>query len=260
MSVGGQNQDFIGIVPAAGLASRIAPVPCSKEIYPIALGDGTDQGIVRPKVSGQYLLEKFSSAHVAQALMILRKGKWDIPQYFGNGLSIGIDLAYLIVENHNGVPFTVDQAYFFIEHKKVAFGFPDILFSEQHAFDLLIQRQRNSEADVVLGLFPCGGVLQADRVDVEEDGSVRKILVRSTSTPSMTTWGIAVWTPQFTNFLHDFLAPLKDIEHLDAELSLSKVLQAGLERGLNIQGITVSHRPFLDIGTPEGLAKASAYS
>ncbi len=258
MNVGGQNTDFIGIIPAAGLASRIAPVPCSKEIYPIGLDAGTGQGIVRPKVAGQYLLEKFFNANLAQALIILRKGKWDIPQYFGNGLSIGIDLAYLIVENPNGVPFTVDQAFSFVEHKKVAFGFPDILFSEQHAFDLLVQRQRNSEADIVLGLFPCGTVFHADRVDVGEDGRVREIFVRSASAQCMTTWGIAVWTSRFTNFLHEFLAPFKDIKHLDVELSLSEVLQAGLEGGLNIQGITISHRPFLDIGTPEGLAQASA--
>ena len=259
MNAGGLNTDFIGIVPAAGLASRIAPVPCSKEIYPIGLDAGIGESVARPKVSGQYLLEKFSNAHIAQALMILRKGKWDIPQYFGNGLSIGIDLAYLIVENPNGVPFTVDQAFSFVEHKKVAFGFPDILFSEEHAFDLLMQRQRNSAADIVLGLFPCGTVLQADRVDAGEDGRVREILARSVSAQCMTTWGIAVWTSRFTNFLHDFLAPLKDMKELDAELSLSEVLQAGLEGGLNIQSITVSHQPFLDIGTPEGLAQAIAY-
>ena len=259
MNVGGQNADFIGIVPAGGLASRIAPVPCSKEIYPIGLGAKAGEGIIRPKVSGQFLLEKFSNAQVAQALMILRKGKWDIPQYFGNGLSIGIDLAYLIVENPNGVPFTVDQAFSFIEHKKVAFGFPDILFSEQHAFDTLIQRQRNSDADIVLGLFPCGTVLQADRVEVGEDGRVREIISRSVSTEYMMTWGIAVWTSRFTNFLHQFLIPLKCIEQFDSELSLSEVLQAGIECGLNIQGITVSHQPFLDIGTPEGLAQAIAY-
>ncbi len=259
MNVGGKNKDFIGVVPAAGLASRIAPVPCSKEIYPIGLGDGPGQGVVRPKVAGQFLLEKLSNAHVAQALIILRKGKWDIPQYFGNGSSIGIDLAYVIMGNPNGVPFTIDQAFSFIEHKKVAFGFPDILFSEQHAFDLLIQRQRNSEADIVLGLFPCGSVLQADRVDVGEDGRVQEILVRSASTQCMTTWGIAVWTSRFTNFLHNFLAPLKEVTHLEAELSLSEVMQSALEGGLNVQGVTVAHQPFLDIGTPEGLAQAIAY-
>jgi len=259
VNVRGEAKEVIGVVPAAGQALRISPTPCSKEIYPIGLGDATSHRTARPKVAGQYLLEKFANAHVTRALIILRKGKWDIPQFFGNGSSMGLDLAYLIMGNPNGVPFTLDQAFPFVENKMVAFGFPDILFPERHAFTSLIQSQGNSDADIVLGLFPSGAILQADRVDVQANGWVRKILVRSSSTQFMNTWGIAVWTSRFTSFLHDFLAPLQDIAHLEAELSLSEVMQAGLEQGLKIQGVTVSHMPFLDIGTPEGLAQATAY-
>ncbi len=259
MNVSGGDKEVIGVVPAAGQAARIAPLPCSKEIYPIGLSPSSAQSAARPKVVGQYLLEKFSKAHVSRALVILRKGKWDIPQYFGNGSSLGIELAYLIMGNPNGVPFTLDQAFSFTENKIVAFGFPDILFSEQDAFNSLIQSQKDSKADIVLGLFPCGTALQADRVNVQEDEMVCEILVRSASTQFMNTWGIAVWTSRFTNFLHDFLEPLKKQTHLESELSLSAVMQAGLEHGLSIQGVAVSGQPFLDIGTPEGLVQASAF-
>lgn len=259
MNVGGQVKEFVGIVPAAGQAFRIAPIPCSKEIYPIGFGVTTSDGIARPKVAGEYLLEKFSNADVTRALIILRKGKWDIPQYFGDGSRMGMDLAYLIMGNPGGVPFTLDQAFSFVENKIVAFGFPDILFSEQGAFTSLLQCQRTSDADVVLGLFPCGTIPHADRVEVQEDGWVRQVFTHSSSTHLPNTWGIAVWTSRFKNFLHEFIAPLKAMTHLEAELSLSEVMQAGLEQGLKIQSVTVSHKPFLDIGTPEGLAQATSY-
>lgn len=252
-------KECIGVVPAAGQAVRLSPVPCSKEIYPIGVSETMADGSALPKVAGQYLLEKFSHAHVTRAFIILRKGKWDIPQYFGDGSSMGMDLGYLIMGNPNGVPFTVDQAFSFVENKMVAFGFPDILFPEQHAFTSLIQAQAKSDADLVLGLFPCGAMPQADRVDVHENGWVRQVLPRSTSTHLLSTWGIAVWTSVFTNFLHDFLAPLKRSAHLDTELSLSEVIQAALEHGLKIHSITVSQKPFVDIGTPEGLAQARMY-
>ena len=251
--------DFIGVIPAAGQAVRVSPLPCSKEIYPVRFGDLEPEGTVRLKVSGQYLLEKFAYAQVTRALIVLRKGKWDIPQYFGNGSKMGMDLAYLIMGNPNGVPFTLDQAFSFVENKLVAFGFPDILFSEQYAFTSLIQSQAKSEADIVLGLFPCGAMPQADRVEVAGNGWVRKIFPHSSSTNLTSTWGIAVWTSRFTKFLHDFLASLKDNEILETELSLSEVLQVGLEHGLKIQGVTVSHKPFLDIGTQEGLAQVQTY-
>jgi len=248
--------EIIGVVPAAGQAVRLSPVPCSKEIYPIGLSETRTDGSALPKVAGQYLLEKFSNAQVKRAFIILRKGKWDIPHYFGDGSSMGMDLGYLIMGNPNGVPFTVDQAFSFVEDKIVVFGFPDILFAEQHAFTSLIQSQAKNNADMVLGLFPCGAMLQADRVDAYENGWVRQILPRSTSTHLKATWGIAVWTSRFTKFLHDFLVPLKRMTLLDAELSLSAVIQAALEHGLKIQSVTVSHKPFVDIGTPEGLAQA----
>lgn len=253
------SNDFIGVIPAAGQAVRVSPLPCSKEIYPVGSGDPEPEGTVRLKVSGQYLLEKFANAQVTRALIILRKGKWDIPQYFGDGSTMGMDLGYLMMGNPNGVPFTLDQAFSFVENKLVVFGFPDILFSERHAFTSLIQSQAKSEADIVLGLFPCGSMPQADRVEVAGNGCVRQIFPHSSSTHPTSTWGIAIWTSRFTKFLHDFVAPLKDTENLETELSLSEVLQAGLEHGLKIQGVTVSHKPFLDIGTPEGLAQAQTY-
>lgn len=259
MRVEGQVKEFVGVVPAAGQAVRLSPVPCSKEIYPIGLCETTFDGTTLPKVAGQYLLEKFSNAHVTRAFIILRKGKWDIPKYFGDGSSMGMNLGYLIMGNPDGVPFTVDQAFSFVEDKMVVFGFPDILFAEQHAFTLLIQSQAKSDADVVLGLFPCEALLQADRVDVHENGWVRQVLPRSTSTHLKTTWGIAVWTSRFTKFLHDFLVPIRRMTHLDAEISLSEVMQGALEHGLKIQGVTVSQKPFVDIGTPEGLAQARTY-
>jgi len=32
------RQNVVGLVPATGRATRITPLPCSKELYPIGLG------------------------------------------------------------------------------------------------------------------------------------------------------------------------------------------------------------------------------
>ena len=53
-----------------------------------------------------------------------------------------------------GVPFTLDQAYPFVRDATVAFGFPDIIFDGQDGFVKLLDRQLQTGADVVLGLFP----------------------------------------------------------------------------------------------------------
>ena len=124
----------IGLIPAAGTANRIAPLPCSKELYPIgfqSIGAGCG---ARPKVVSQYLLEKMRLADIAEVYIVLRKGKWDIPEYFGDGKALSMHLAYLMMDLPFGVPYTLDQAYPFVKDSMVVFGFPDIIFQPDNAF------------------------------------------------------------------------------------------------------------------------------
>ena len=89
------STEVIGLIPAGGQASRIAPLPCSKELYPIGFQLTKEQG-PRPKVVSQYLLEKMSLAGISKAYLVLRPGKWDIPAYFGDGSRLNMHLAYLL--------------------------------------------------------------------------------------------------------------------------------------------------------------------
>ena len=80
-----------------------------------------------PKVVSHYLLDKYKAAGIKKVYFILRKGKWDIPQYYGDGSVIDMDIAYLLMNHPYGHPFTLDQAFPFTRNNLVAFGFPDIL-------------------------------------------------------------------------------------------------------------------------------------
>ncbi|MDR4495754.1 MAG: hypothetical protein R3B74_15335 [Nitrospirales bacterium] len=246
----------VGLVPAAGLATRISPLPCSKEVFPIGVSKATTGERLGPTVVGSYLLRKFFKAGVRKAFFIIRKGKWDIPQYFGNGSWMQMDLGYLIMGDPYGVPFTLDQAFPFVKDQKVIFGFPDILFSEEQAYISLLECQVSSEADLVLGLFPVGPRQKADRVYSDVDGKILDVLPDSTRLDLSYTWGIAVWMPQFTEFIHEFVEKFRKETDQRSEVSMSQVIHEGINCGLNVQGLMVSHIPFLDIGTSEGLAEA----
>lgn len=248
--------EVIGLVPAAGLANRISPIPCSKEIFPLGWGQSTTLDEFRPTVAGSVLLKKLLNAGVKKAFFIIRKGKWDIPQYFGNGSMIGMDLAYLIMGEPYGVPFTLNQAFPFIGNKMVAFGFPDILYPEEHPYLQLLECQASSGADLLLGLFPVGNRLIADRVNRESNGEIRGISTASTQLDLGHTWGIAVWTPFFSQFLHELIDKVRGGAPSRQEWSMSEVINEAIQSGLKVQGIHVSSKPFLDIGTPEGLAQA----
>ena len=73
-----------------------------------------------PKVAGHYLLESMKLADISKVYIVLRKGKWDIPAYFGSGKMIDLCIASLMMDLPFGVPYTLDQAFCFIQDAIVA--------------------------------------------------------------------------------------------------------------------------------------------
>ncbi len=248
------KQQLVAIIPAAGHASRLSPLPCSKELYPIGTHISEDNS-VHPKVVSHYLLDKFKRAGIEKVFFSLRKEKADILDYFGDGAAFGVDIAYVVPYVPFGVPYTIDRAYRFVKDDIVALGFPDILFEPENAYDTLLARQKERQADVVLGLFPADRPDKCDMVELNDDGTIKHIVVKPKKTSLTMVWGIAIWTPRFTQYLHDFLGSV-EAESFENELQLSDVILAANRNGLHIDTIQVSEKPFVDIGTPEDLARA----
>src|SRR5262245_15338842 len=117
----GAEQEVVGLVPAAGRATRIAPLPCSKELYPIGFRSVDGGKSTAPKVVSHYLLEKMRLAGITKIYIVLREGKWDIPGYFGDGSMLDMKLAYLMIGSPFGTPYTLDAAYPFLECSIIAF-------------------------------------------------------------------------------------------------------------------------------------------
>lgn len=260
-----QDQTVIGLVPAAGKGKRIAPLPCSKELYPIGFGPIEGKSEPQPKVVSQYLLEKFRKAGITTAYIILREGKWDIPAYFGDGSIVDLNLAYVVITDSCGPPDTLDRAYRFVADKVVAFGFPDILFTPEDVFVQLLRRHHGTNADIVLGLYPAHDHRAMDMVRVEATGRVMELVLKPRQTELHHAWVCAVWGPTFTQFLHDFVPSdearqcrrqKEDPIDPQGDLPVGAVIQAAICKGLRVDGVTFPTGTYIDIGTPGDLAKA----
>jgi len=211
---------------------------------------------VRPKVVCHYLLEKMRLAGITKAYVILKEGKWDIPAYLRDGALANMHLAYLLLGSSFGPPYTLDQAYDFVQTSVVAFGFPDIVFQPDDAFVRLLTRQSESKACAILGLFPAEQPQKVDMVDFGNSGRVRQIVIKPHYTHLSHSWCIAVWTPVFTQFLHDYVAAHRQAAATTPEVSVGEVIQTAIEAGLEVEAMPVSDKPYLDIGTAQGLVRA----
>lgn len=252
--------EVIGIVPMAGRATRISPLPCSKELYPVALRE-SDAG-ARPKVASHYLLERLRLACVRKTLIVLREGKWDIPAYYKDGIALlDMHLGYVMAHVPHGAPFSLDSAYPFAKDAIVATGFPDILFSPDDAFAHLLAKLSAASADAVLGLFPWDQPSTDDMVDDGPDGRVRAIHLKENVPHLRYCWVMAVWSPRFTRFMHNYLGErLASGEAAQRELTVGHVLKAAVEAGLDVRGVRFPDGRFLDIGTPSGLRQVAEFA
>jgi len=248
-------EDVVGIIPMAGTASRLGELPCSKEILPAGPAAGKYDDDTPPRAVCEYLLDKMRAAGITRIYVVLRQGKWDIPTYLGDGSENGLRFAYLMMGLPHGTPYSVDQAYPFLRHSNVAFGFPDMVLAPGNVFDSLLQYQKTVSVDVVLGLFPTDQSNKVDMVDVDSDGKVKQIIIKPLHTNLRFTWGVAVWTSTFSRFMHEFLASHQKIAAAEPELFVGDIVQVGIENGLNIHAIQVSAHPFLDIGTTDDLQR-----
>ncbi len=168
----------MGLIPAGGYATRIEPLPCSKELYPVGFRSVGPNKSLRPKVVDHYLLERMQLAGASKVYVVLRNGKWDIPAYFGDGTLIGCPIAYLMLGVPFGAPYTLDQAWPFVQNVRVVFGFPDILFEPHDVFVRLLDHQAATKADIVLGLFPAHAPSTADMVELDGAGRIRGIKIK----------------------------------------------------------------------------------
>lgn len=245
------SPDILALIPAAGRAERLGPLPCSKELLPIGFRE-TPRGPA-PKVACHYLLERFRAAGIRKVLMVLHESKWDVPRYLGTGEIADVSLAYVVIPGSRSVPETLDRAFPFSEGSLVALGFPDVLFEPADAYARLIERQAATGADLVLGLFPTARFHTTDMVELGADGRVVRVEVRPLSTTLRYNWLLAVWSPVFTRFLHE---AVRSDPAGEGELQIGAIVQAAVAAGLNVQGVEFPDGSYRDIGTPEELAAA----
>jgi len=259
-----RDREVVGVVPAAGRSRRLGLLPCSKELFPIGIITDAETCKPRPKVAAEYLLDKLKSAGVTKTYLIIRDGKWDIPAYFGDGRRIGMDLAYVVISDSCGPPDSVDRAYPFIKEYIVAFGFPDILLEPPDLLQQLIARLNEGRSEVVLGLFPAAHDCRAmDMIEYDAHGRVQAVVLKPETTKLEYAWACAVWTPEFTRFLHEFMRTDKSNFGADlridaqGDVPVGAVFRSAVESGMSVECVPFPNGSYIDIGTPADLVRAT---
>lgn len=250
------SDQYIGLIPAAGNATRLQKLLIgSKEIYSFTIRD--NDGVEHSYPVCKCLLDSYYESGIKDVCIILRKEKEDIIDMLGGGEKYGVNIRYIYTEPTFGPPYTLDQAYTQVKNKYVALGFPDILFKPRSTFKALIDKQQESNADVVLALFIAPNPHKMDMIEFDDLGKIIAIDIKPKQTSLIYTWILAVWNPTFSNFMHmslqTLLTEFESKQH--SECHVGTIFKMALEEGITFDHVVIEDGELMDIGTPEDFSK-----
>jgi dTDP-glucose pyrophosphorylase len=231
-----------GIIPAAGLGSRIQPLAFSKELLPI--GSRIDHGVERPCAVSEYLLERMVIGGAGKICFIISAGKSDILEYFGDSYG-GASIAYLVQPKASGLCDAIFRAHCVIAtDEPVIIGLPDTVWFPKAALADL--------PDDILSflLFPVERPEFFDAVLLDEQDHVREIRVKQENAGSNWIWGaFKMPGPVFEALHHLWLARNQTDEYVGTLVN-AYLAEGGVALGAK------SGTAYVDIGTLNGYRAA----
>jgi glucose-1-phosphate thymidylyltransferase len=244
---------MVALLPAAGHARRLGEVDGSKEVLPLG---SSPEGEANSSL--ERLLDGLEEAGITRALIVLRVGKWDIPTRLARRRR-GPKVAFAAITSSRSVPETLCAGLDFVGDSPVLLAFPDILYDPPAIFSRVVEELAKG-ADLVLGLVPTDRPDKSDMVELDEEGRPIDIVIKSGRTDLVWAWGFATWGPRFSDLLRtsvreSLTSPTP--EHPTAkELFIGDVVRRAILLGLDVRAVPFPDALFLDIGTPEDLARA----
>lgn len=232
-----------GIIPAAGLGSRIQPLAFSKELLPI--GSRFDGAVERPRAVSEYLIDRMVHAGATRICFVIAPGKSDILEYFGGEVS-GVPVCYVVQPSAAGLCDALFRAAPMIgRDEAVVIGLPDTIWFPE---DGLAQLPGDRLAFL---LFPVDRPELFDAVILDDHDRVQEIQVKSARARSRWIWG-AMRMPG--RVYHDLRSTWHARQRQDEYLGT--LVNAWIASGGTATGVRAG-RSYVDVGTLHGYREAT---
>src|SRR5690242_3380820 len=124
-----------GVIPAAGLGTRIQPLAFSKELLPV--GSRFHEGVERPKAVSEYVVERMLQAGVDKLGFVITPGKANIVRYYGSDIR-DAQICYVVQPEAAGLCDALFRALPLVrDDDAVLVGLPDTVWFPQDGFTAL---------------------------------------------------------------------------------------------------------------------------
>lgn len=231
-----------GIIPAAGLGSRIQPLAFSKELLPV--GSRLADGAERPRAVSEYLVDRMLRAGVDKICFVIGPGKTDIMNYYG-GRYGGAAVCYVVQQRPNGLCDALFASLPFIDPAEdVLIGLPDTVWFPEDGF-------RRLPAGVLsFLLFPVTHPEFFDAVVTDAHDAVLEIQVKQQNAHSNWIWGAFRLPGALLAELHALWR-----ERNEGDQYIGTLVNEWLARGGAARAVRAGIE-YVDVGTFDGYRRA----
>lgn len=233
-----------GIIPAAGLGSRIQPLAFSKELLPV--GSRMLDGVERPKAVSEYVVERMLAAGVDKLCFVISPGKSDIVRYYESGIG-GAQVCYVVQPEASGLCDAIFRALPLVrEEEPVLVGLPDTVWFPEHGYSEL------SGDQLSFLLFPVAEPQLFDAVVCDDAGHVLEIQVKHQEPKTHWIWGGFRMSGRVLGELHALW-----LERERRDPYVGTLVNEYLARGGRATAVRAG-KAYYDVGTVEGYRRAMA--
>jgi glucose-1-phosphate thymidylyltransferase len=231
-----------GIIPAAGLGTRIQPLAFSKELLPV--GTRSDGHTERPRAVCEYLLERMLAAGVTRVCFVISPAKTDIISYFGGKIEQA-SICYAVQQTPKGLCDALFSALPLVTAEdQIVVGLPDTVWFPAQGFQFL------PDGQLSFLLFPVAKPELFDAVLTDEAGAVQEIQVKRLGAASRWVWGAFKLSGEVLTDLHRLWCQRKQSDEY-----LGTLVNAYLAAGGSALGIRRGES-YVDVGTVHGYREA----
>jgi dTDP-glucose pyrophosphorylase len=231
-----------GIVPAAGLGSRIQPLAFSKELLPV--GSRREGDVERPRAVSEYVVERMIAGGADKICIVVAPGKNDIIEYYGSGID-GVSLCYVVQPRPGGLCDAIFHALPLVHDDEwVLVGLPDTVWFPVNALSLL------DDDDLSFLCFPVDRPDLFDAVVSDGEGRVLEIQVKDERARSSWIWGAFKARGATLRELHALW-----LERDRRDPYVGTLVNAYLARGGRARAVHAGEA-YVDVGTLHGYREA----
>jgi len=232
-----------GVVPAAGIGSRIQPLAFSKELLPV--GSVEEGGLERPRAVSEYLVERMVLGGATKICFVIAPGKSDIVEYYGAGTP-ETPVFYVVQPGAEGLCDAIFRTLPLVaDDEHVLVGLPDTVWFPADGLSML------GDDDLSFLCFPVKRPELFDAVVSRDDGAVSEIQVKREDATSHWIWGAFKIRGRALRELHRLW-----VDRKPRDPYVGTLVNAWLASGGKAHAVRYG-RAYVDTGTVGGYREAS---